>query len=309
MSFANLKRSSQGSLEKLADQVNKLNSKTSYKDERYWSCATDKAKNGYAVIRFLPTPEIDGDDADPWARMFTHGFKGPQGQWYIENCLSTIGLPDPCLDYNSILWNSSDNDKGPERTQAREQKRQLNYHSNIYVVSDPANPENEGKVFLFRYGSRIFDKLKNAMFPPFPDMQPFNPFDLWAGANFKLRIRAVDGNANYDLSEFEKPAPLFNDDDKLEEIYKQEYSLKDLVTPDKFKTYEQLEARLNLVLGIKGATQKASTASKQNDDDDASWQEKKAEPSFKSKPAPNFAAASDDDDDDLAFFNSMNEED
>jgi len=303
MSFANLKRSSQNSLEKLADQVNKLNSKTSYKDERYWSCATDKAKNGYAVIRFLPTPEIDGDDADPWARIFTHGFKGPSGQWYIENCLSTIGLPDPCLDFNTILWNSSENDKGPERTQAREQKRQLNYHSNVYVVSDPANPENEGKVFLFRYGSKIFDKLKNAMFPPFPDMQPFNPFDLWVGANFKLRIRAVDGNANYDLSEFEKPAPLFDDDAKLEEIYKQEYSLKDLVTPDKFKSYEQLEARLNLVLGIKGASPKPS-ASKQEESF-----ERKPEPSFKSKPAPNFDAASDDDDDDLAFFNSMNEDD
>ena len=304
MSFANLKRSSQTSLDKLSEQVNKLNSKNSYKDERYWLCATDKAKNGYAVIRFLPSPEIDGDEADPWARMFTHGFKGPQGQWYIENCLSTIGLPDPCLDFNSILWNSSDNDKGPERTQAREQKRQLNYHSNIYVVSDPANPENEGKVFLFRYGSKIFDKLKNAMFPPFPDMQPFNPFDLWAGANFKLRIRAVDGNANYDLSEFEKPAPLLDDDAKLEEIYKQEYSLKDLVTPDKFKSYEQLEARLNLVLGIKGGTQKAS-APKQEE----SFAESKEEPSFKSKPAPNFAAASDDDDDDLAFFTDLQKED
>ena len=307
MSFANLKRSSQGSLDKLAEQVNKLTSKTNYKDDRYWSCATDKAKNGYAVIRFLPTPEVDGDDADPWARMFTHGFKGPSGQWYIENCLSTIGLPDPCSDYNTVLWNSSENDKGPERTQARDQKRQLNYHSNIYVVSDPANPENEGKVFLFRYGSRIFDKLKNAMFPPFPDMEPFNPFDLWVGANFKLRIRQVDGNANYDLSEFDKPSPLLDDDGKLEEIYKKEYSLKDLVTPDKFKSYEQLQARLNLVLGINGAA--ASPKKAKQEDDDAPWEDKKPEPSFKSKPAPNFAAASDDDDDDLAFFNSMNDDD
>lgn len=304
MSFANLKRSSQSSLEKLSDQVNKLNTKNSYKDERYWSCATDKAKNGYAVIRFLPTPEIDGDDADPWARMFTHGFKGPTGKWYIENCLSTIGLPDPCVELNTMLWNASENPNSPERTQAREQKRQLNYHSNVYVVSDPANPENEGKVFLFRYGSKIFDKLKNAMFPPFPDMQPFNPFDLWAGANFKLRIRAVDGNANYDLSEFEKSAPLFDDDVKLEEIYKQEYSLKDLVTPDKFKSYDQLASHLSVVLGTKAFTQKTS-APKQEED----FSERKAEPSFKSKPAPNFDAASDDDDDDLAFFNSMNEED
>jgi hypothetical protein len=304
MSFANLKRSSQTSLEKLADQVNKLSSKNNYKDDRYWSCATDKAKNGYAVIRFLPSPEVDGDDADPWARMFTHGFKGPTGQWYIENSLSTIGLPDPCVELNSILWNSSENDKGPERTQAREQKRQLNYHSNIYVVSDPANPENEGKVFLFRYGSKIFDKLRNAMFPPFPDMKPFNPFDLWTGANFKLRIRQVDGNANYELSEFEQPSPMLDDDSKLKQIYDQEYSLKDLITPDKFKSYEQLEARLNLVLGIKGASPKPSTSKKEE-----SFSESKAEPSFKAKPAPNFAAASDDDDDDLAFFNSMNEED
>jgi len=306
MSFSNLKRSSQSSLDKLSEQVNKLNTKTSYKDERYWTCATDKAKNGYAVIRFLPSPEIDGEEADPWARIWTHGFKGPTGQWYIENCLSTIKLPDPCSDYNTILWNSSENDKGPERTQARIQKRQLNYHSNIYVVSDPANPENEGKVFLFRYGSRIFDKLKNAMFPPFPDMEPFNPFCLWTGANFKLRIRQVDGNTNYDLSEFEKPAPLLEDDAKLEEIYKQEYSLKELVTPDKFKSYEELQNRLNLVLGLNGATpaNRASTPS----DDDAQF-ESKSEPSFKSKPAPNFAASDEDDDDDLAFFNSMNEDD
>lgn len=305
MSFANLKRSSQNSLDKLADQVNKLNSKNSYKDDRYWTCATDKAKNGYAVIRFLPTPEADGDDANPWARIWTHGFKGPTGQWYIENCLSTLGLPDPCMDYNTMLWNSSENDKGPERTQAREQKRQLNYHSNIYVVSDPANPENEGKVFLFRYGSRIFDKLKNAMFPPFPDMEPFDPFNLWTGANFKLRIRSVDGNTNYDLSEFDKPAPLLDDDAKLEEIYKQEYSLKDLVTPDKFKTYEQLEARLHLVLGIKGGQTVNPSVEKQKE---VVEEEKKPEPSFKSKPAPNFAA-DDDDDDDLAFFNSMNDDD
>lgn len=306
MSFSNLKRSSQSSLDKLSEQVNKLNTKTSYKDERYWTCATDKAKNGYAVIRFLPSPEIDGEEADPWARIWTHGFKGPTGQWYIENCLSTIKLPDPCSDYNTILWNSSENDKGPERTQARIQKRQLNYHSNIYVVSDPANPENEGKVFLFRYGSRIFDKLKNAMFPPFPDMEPFNPFCLWTGANFKLRIRQVDGNTNYDLSEFEKPAPLLEDDAKLEEIYKQEYSLKELVTPDKFKSYEELQNRLNLVLGLNGATP-ANRASAPSDDD--AQFESKSEPSFKSKPAPNFAASDEDDDDDLAFFNSMNEDD
>lgn len=308
MSFSNLKRSSQNSLDKLSEQVNKLSSKTSYKDERYWTCAKDKADNGYAVIRFLPSPEVDGDGADPWARIWTHGFKGPQNQWYIENCLSTIGLPDPCSDYNTILWNSSDNDKGPERTQARTQKRQLNYHSNIYVVSDPENPENEGKVFLFRYGSRIFDKLKNAMFPPFPDMVGFNPFDLWAGANFKLRIRKVDGNTNYDLSEFEKPSPLLDDDAKLEEIYKQEFSLKDLVTPDRFKSYEELQDRLNFVLGLntrQGSSNQKTPPSKQEE----SFAESKSEPAFKSKPAPNFAAASDDDDDDLAFFNSMNEED
>lgn len=305
MSFANLKRSSQNSLDKLADQVNKLNSTNSYKDDRIWSCATDKAKNGYAVIRFLPTPEIDGDDANPWARIWTHGFKGPTGQWYIENCLSTLGLPDPCMDYNTMLWNSSENDKGPERTQAREQKRQLNYYSNIYVVSDPANPENEGKVFLFRYGPKIFDKLKNAMFPPFPDMEPFDPFNLWTGANFKLRIRAVEGRANYDLSEFDKPAPLLDDDDKLKEIYDKEYSLKDLVTPDKFKTYEQLEARLNLVLGIKGGQTAKPSVEKQKE---ALEEEVKAEPSFKSKPAPNFGTE-EDDEDDLAFFNSMSEDD
>ena len=245
MSFSNLKKqSSLGSLTaKLVSQVEKMNKGSNGVDDRLWKPEVDKAGNGYAVIRFLPAP--DGEDL-PWAKLYTHAFQA-SGGWYIENSLTTLGQKDPVSEHNSQLWNSGvDSDKEV----ARKQKRKLSYYSNIYVVKDPSNPANEGKVFLFRYGKKIFDKITAAMQPEFEDEQAINPFDFWAGANFKLKIKKVAGYWNYDSSEFAAPAPLLDDDDAMEAIWKQEYSVAELVAPDQFKSYEDLKKRLDYVLGL-----------------------------------------------------------
>ena len=248
MSFQNLKKqSSLGSLtEKLVKLVEKMSTTSGGADERLWKPVMDKGGMGSAVIRFLPAP--DGEDV-PWAKMYTHAFQGAGG-WYIENSLTTIGQKDPVSEFNRGLWNSgSEQDKET----VRKQKRKLSYYSNIYVVKDPANPQNEGKVFLFKYGKKIFDKILNAMQPEFDDEDPINPFDFWQGANFKLKIVKKDGYWNYDKSEFDRVAPLLDDDDALEAIWKKEYSLTALTAPDQFKTYEELEKRLKYVLGQKSA--------------------------------------------------------
>jgi hypothetical protein len=245
MSFSNLKKqSSLGSLTaKLVSQVEKMNKGSNGVDDRLWKPEVDKAGNGYAVIRFLPAP--DGEDL-PWAKLYTHAFQA-SGGWYIENSLTTLGQKDPVSEHNSQLWNSGvDSDKEV----ARKQKRKLSYYSNVYVVKDPSNPANEGKVFLFRYGKKIFDKITAAMQPEFEDEQAINPFDFWAGANFKLKIKKVAGYWNYDSSEFAAPAPLLDDDDAMEAIWKQEYSVAELVAPDQFKSYEDLKKRLDYVLGL-----------------------------------------------------------
>ena len=245
MSFSNLKKqSSLGSLTaKLVSQVEKMNKGSNGVDDRLWKPEVDKAGNGYAVIRFLPAP--DGEDL-PWAKLYTHAFQA-SGGWYIENSLTTLGQKDPVSEHNSQLWNSGvDSDKEV----ARKQKRKLSYYSNVYVVKDPSNPSNEGKVFLFRFGKKIFDKLTAAMQPEFEDETPINPFDFWAGANFKIKIKKVAGYWNYDSSEFAAPAPLLDDDDAMETIWKSEYSLAELVAPDQFKSYEDLKKRLNYVLGL-----------------------------------------------------------
>ena len=245
MSFSNLKKqSSLGSLTaKLVSQVEKMNKGSNGVDDRLWKPEVDKAGNGYAVIRFLPAP--DGEDL-PWAKLYTHAFQGTGG-WYIENSLTTLGSKDPVSEYNSQLWNSGvDSDKEV----ARKQKRKLSYYSNVYVVKDPSNPSNEGKVFLFRYGKKIFDKITAAMQPEFEDETPINPFDFWAGANFKIKIKKVAGYWNYDSSEFAAPEPLFDDDDAMEAIWKQEHSLAEIVAPDQFKSYEDLKKRLDYVLGL-----------------------------------------------------------
>lgn len=249
--FAKLRKNS--SIEKLTNALNSQNKFS--RDERYWEPTVDKAGNGFAEIRFLPTPPQDGEDGAPFVTMFSHSFKGPTGQWYIENSLTTIGADDPVAELNSKLWNS-----GVEANQnkARDQKRRLGYISNILVVNDPGNPANNGKVFLFRYGKKVMDKIKDKtgtgseVKPEFqdPDDIKFNPFNPWEGANFKLTIRQVDGFRNYDKSEFRAPSQVAKTDKEIEAIWRQQHSLKAEIAPDKFKPYKELKEKLERVLGL-----------------------------------------------------------
>ena len=244
MSFEKLKKQSKlGSLTaKLVKEVEKMNNNGTSGDDRLWKLDVDKSGNGYAVIRFLPAP--DGEDL-PFVKLYSHAFQGPGG-WYIENSLTTLGGKDPVSEYNTQLWNNG-TDSGKET--ARKQKRKLTYTSNIYVVKDPANPENEGKVFLFKYGKKIFDKLTAAMQPEFEDEESIDPFDFWQGANFKLKAKNVAGYRNYDRSAFAAQSPLLDDDDALEALWKKELSLAEIVAADQFKSYDDLKRRLNYVLG------------------------------------------------------------
>ena len=259
MSLDTLKRSN--SLDKLLNAVKEDNApqeKKSYVDERLWKPELDKSGNGYAVIRFLPSPE--GEDL-PWAKVWNHAFQGPTGQWYIENSLTTIGQKDPVSEYNSKLWNSGiESDKEI----ARKQKRKLQYFSNILVVSDPKHPENEGKVFLFRYGKKIFDKIMEAMQPAFPDDTPINPFDFWEGADFKLKIRKVDGFWNYDKSEFSAPSPIADDESKIESIWKSQHSLAEKLDASNFKSYDELSTRFHAV--ISGTTTVGNVSEEMDDE-------------------------------------------
>ena len=252
-SFANLKRnkSSFDKLTKAIEATSQPAEAGSKEDTRFWQPEVDKSGNGMATIRFLAAPAVDGDDALPWVRIFSHGFQA-QGGWLIDNCLTTLdGAKCPVCDHNSTLWNS-----GIEANKeiVRKQKRKLNYIANVLIVSDSKHPENEGQVKLFKFGKKIFDKISEAMNPEFPDEKPVNPFDFWEGANFKLKIRNVEGYRNYDKSEFESAEPLFGgDDDKLEELWKKEYSLKEFLDAKNFKPYDQLKSRLDKVLGLTGA--------------------------------------------------------
>ena len=246
MSFDKLKKQSKlGSLtDRLVKEVEKMNSSSGGADERFWKAELDKTGVGSAVIRFLPAP--DGEEL-PWVKVYSHAFQGPGG-WYIENSLTTTGGKDPVSDYNRQLWNSGND---ADKDTVRKQKRKLSYYSNVYVVRDPLHPENEGRVFLFKYGKKIFDKVLEAMQPEFDDETPINPFDFWQGANFKLKIVKKDGFWNYDKSEFDKVAPLLEDDDALEALWSKQYSLSAITAPDQFKSYEDLERRLKTVLGQK----------------------------------------------------------
>jgi hypothetical protein len=243
MSLAQMKKSN--SLDQLlgaAQSENQTQEKKSYKDERLWKPELDKTGNGYAVLRFLPA--VEGENM-PWAKLWNHAFQGPTGQWYIENSLTTLNNNDPVSEMNSAYWNSG---VESDKEIARRQKRKLQYYSNIYVVSDSRHPEHEGKVFLFRYGKKIFDKLMEAMQPAFEDETPVNPFDFWQGANFKLKIRKVDGYWNYDKSEFEAPSALFDNDDAIEEVWNKQYALNEFTAPTNFKSYDELKTRLSMVL-------------------------------------------------------------
>jgi len=249
MSFADLKKQSKlGSLTaKLVKEVEKMNNTGNSSDERVWKLECDKSGNGYAVIRFLPAP--DGEDL-PFVKIYSHAFQGPGG-WLIDNCLTTINQKCPVCEHNSGLWNNG-TDAGKEV--ARKQKRKLTYVSNIYVVKDPANPANEGKVFLFKYGKKIFDKITEAMQPEFEDEQAIDPFDFWQGANFKLKAKNVAGYRNYDSSEFSNQGALLDDDDAMEAIWKKQHSLAEFMSPSEFKTYDELKKRMSSVLGTKTST-------------------------------------------------------
>jgi len=299
-SFSALKRQRTSSLERLTKEINKLANKetASNEDDRFWQPEVDKVGNGYAVIRFLPAP--NGEEL-PWVRIWNHGFQGPGG-WYIENSLTTLGNPDPVSEMNSKLWNSG-NDKDKEIV--RQRKRRLTYIANIYVVKDPAHPENEGKVFLYKFGKKIFDKINEKMNPQFEDETPVNPFDLWAGADFKLKIRKVEGYRNYDKSEFSEPAPLSDDEDNMEAIWKTEHSLAALVAPDKFKSYEDLKKRLDKVLS------EPTGAGRKTEEDDIPFDRPVSRPAAapsvgKVTPAKPIKAV---DDDDLDFFSKLAEDD
>ena len=243
MSLDTLKKSS--SLDKLLNAVKEDSApqdKKSYKDDRLWKPVLDKSGNGYAVIRFLPA--VEGEDL-PWAKVWNHAFQGPTGQWYIENSLTTISQKDPVSEHNTRLWNTG---LESDKEIARKQKRKLQYFSNIYVVSDSKHPENDGKVFLYRYGKKIFDKVMEAMQPAFEDEKAINPFDFWEGANFKLKVRKVDGFWNYDKSEFADVSPLLKDDDEIEEVWKRQYPLAEHTAATNFKSYDELKTRLDTVL-------------------------------------------------------------
>ena len=297
MSFASLKKSSFQDLLSKADNLNKT--EKSGPDERLWKPEVDKTGNGYAVLRFLPAPE--GEEI-PWVKLYSHAFQGPGG-WYIENSLTTVGKKDPVSDHNRELWNSGNES---DKDVVRRQKRKLSYYANIYVVKDPTNPQNEGGVFLYKFGKKIFDKLMEAMQPEFEDESPINPFDFWQGANFKLKIKKKDGYWNYDSSEFDKVSPLLEDDDALEALWKKQYSLAAVTAPDQFKSYEDLEKRLKYVLGQKSSTRRVFDESLEDESEGRGT----FTPDFKSKApvAAPVASASQDEDDALSYFQKLAEE-
>ena len=249
MSFENLKSSRGSSIDKLVKAAEAVSTpkteSSSYEDDRFWKPTRDKAGNGFAVVRFLPAKE--GEDL-PWVRYWDHGFKGPTGLWYIENSLTSIGQQDPVSEMNTVLWNSG---RDEDKATARDRKRRLHYVSNVLIISDPANPENEGKVKLYKFGKKIFDKIMDVMQPQFADEEPVNPYDFWEGADFKIKIRKVEGWVNYDKSEFAAPKALYEgEEERLEEVYNQLYSLQDFLNPENYKTYDELKAKLNRVLGV-----------------------------------------------------------
>ena len=302
MSFENLKRN--------RDQISKLvqaaeaagggtsGDKKNYDDERIWKPTVDKAGNGYAVLRFLPAAE--GQEL-PWARYWDHGFKGPTGLWYIENSLTSIGQPDPVGELNSRLWNSGyDEDK----EKARAQKRRLHYVVNALVVQDPSAPHNEGRVVLYKFGKKIFDKIMDVMQPQFADETPVNPFDFWDGADFKLKIRQVEGYHNYDKSEFASPSQLFDaDETKLEEVYGKLHNLSEFTDPKNYKTYDELKAKLARVLGEEAITAGAPTMAQES-------MVNTPEPAPEYKVAePISAENASDDDDTMSYFSRLAAED
>ena len=297
MSLATLKKSS--SLDKLLGAVQAENApqeKKSYVDERLWKPQMDKTGNGYAVLRFLPA--VEGEDL-PWAKVWNHAFQGPTGQWYIENSLTTIGQNDHVSEMNSAYWNSG---VESDKEIARKQKRKLQYFANILVIKDSANPQNEGKVMLYRFGKKIFDKCMEAMQPAFEDEKPVNPFDFWEGADFKLKIRKVDGYWNYDKSEFDAPSPIFKNDDEIEAVWKKQYPLAEFSAESNFKSYDELKKRLDTVLA--GTTTVGNVTTLMEDEPIVST----PTVDTKEEPAPTPTVTEDDEDDTMSYFEKLAEE-
>jgi len=302
MGFSDLRKNKGSVFQKLQKQLEST-TKVGTVDERMWKLSTDKAGNGFAVIRFLPA--CDGEDM-PFVKIYSHAFQGPGG-WYIENSLTTLGKEDPLGNYNRELWNSGDE---ALKDQVRKQKRKLSYYSNIYVVKDPANPDNEGKVFLFRYGKKIFDKIMEAVNgDELEGRDGINPFDFWAGADFKLRAKKVAGYPNYDSSEFQNPGTLEDlEDAQLESIWKREYKLQDLVAPDQFKSFDQLQDRLNRVLNLKGSATPEVQTTRAPEPQRKVEEVVSEKPSF-SKPEPKEEETAEAADDDvLDYFKRLAEE-
>jgi hypothetical protein len=298
------------SLDKLLGAVQTENApqeKKSYADERLWKPVVDKSGNGYAVIRFLPA--VEGEDL-PWAKVWNHAFQGPTGQWYIENSLTTIGQNDPVSEMNSAYWNSG---VESDKEIARKQKRKLQYFANILVIEDKANPQNEGKVMLYRFGKKIFDKCMEAMQPVFEDETPVNPFDFWEGAEFKLKIRKVDGYWNYDKSEFGSKSALFDNDDEIEAVWNKQYPLTEFSAESNFKSYDELKTRLGTVLAgtttvgsaeLSGSPYYNVTALIEDEPQKAPWVDTKEAPA----PTPTVTVTADDEDDTLSYFEKLADE-
>ena len=306
MSFADLKRN-RTDLSKLVAQAQETSGTQTTRqsdDTRFWQPTRDKAGNGYAVIRFLPG---DAQAATPWVRYWDHAFKGPTGQWYIEKSLTSIGQQDPLSELNSKMWNS-----GVEADKAivRQRKRNLRYIANVLIVSDPSAPENEGQVKLYRFGKKIFDKIMDSMQPQFPDEAPVNPFDMWEGADFTVKIRKVEGYPNYDASSFKAPAAVSADESYLEELYNKQYDLGEWVDPKNYKTYDELKSRLAMVLGEQAPRTMKQEASLELDDEIPDFPSSSA-PTAPSAPEPAITTAEStmNDDDTMNYFAKLAAED
>jgi hypothetical protein len=309
MAFTSLSdlRKSRGGFDSLMKEVEKIanpQSESRGADDRYWQPEVDKAGNGYAVIRFLAPPK--GEEL-PWVRVWNHGFKGPSGKWYIENSLTTLGKADPVSEYNTELWNS-----GSEANKeiARQQKRKLSYITNILIVKDPAHPENEGKVFLYKFGKKIFDKIKDVAEPQFEDEKPINPFDFWEGANFKLKIRNVEGYRNYDKSEFDGISSISDSDDAIEAIWNKQHSLTQFLDEKHFKSYDELKKKFEMVMGLNGG----GAPTKRADEINLEGIEETPKSAFTQKAekapvkAPPKEVDFDDDDESLSYFAKLAED-
>ena len=312
MAFTSLSdlRKSRGGVDSLMKEVEKIanpQAESRGADDRFWSPEVDKAGNGYAVLRFLPAPK--GEDL-PWVRVWNHGFQGPGGKWYIENSLTSVGKADPVSEYNTELWNS-----GSEANKeiARKQKRKLSYTTNILIVKDPAHPENEGKVFLYKFGKKIFDKIKDMAEPQFQDEKPINVFDFWEGANFKLKIRQVEGYRNYDKSEFEAASSISEKDEDIEAIWSKQHSLTQFLDEKHFKSYDDLKKKFEMVMGLSGNSVPGKRAEEIDlDNQMPTLKAVNSTPMPKTEKAPVKAPVKevdfDDDDESLSYFAKLAED-